>query len=111
MFKPENVGGFASKYPDWAIKYATEAKGIPRVTKTHLDPIAYQEAAERNLIENPYGSTMDVILNEEQKAALETDIVSSGIALIKKYWPFSEGGSVNRQKVYEDGVASMFKEV
>ena len=110
-FKSENVGGFASKYPGWAIKYATEAKGIPRVTKTHLDPIAYQEAAERNLIENPYGSTMDVILNEEQKAALETDIVSSGIALIKKYSPFNKGGSVNRQKVHEDGVASMFKEV
>jgi hypothetical protein len=111
MFKPENVGGFASEQPDVAIRFASEAKGMPHVTKTHLDPIAFQEGVERNLIENPYGSTKDVILNAEQKAALETDILSSGIALIKKYMPFSEGGSVNRQKVYEDGVASMFKEV
>jgi len=111
MFKPENVGGFASEQPDVAIRFASDAKGMPHVTKTHLDPIAFQEGVERNLIENPYGSTKDVILNAEQKAALETDILSSGIALIKKYMPFSEGGSVNRQKVYEDGVASMFKEV
>ena len=76
-----------------------------------MGSIEFQEAVERNILENPYGSTGDVILNEEQKKALKTDIVSSGIALIKKYMPFNKGGSVNRQKVYEDGVASMFKEV
>jgi len=111
MFKPENVGGFASTDPSYAIKFAKEAKGMPHVTKTHLDPIEFQEAVERNIIENPYGSTGDVILNEEQKKALETDIVSSGIALIKKYMPFNKGGSVNKQKVYKHGVGSMFKEI
>jgi hypothetical protein len=111
MFKPENVGGFASTEPSYAIKYAKDAKGVPHVTKTHLDPIEFQEAVERNILENPYGSTGDVILNEEQKKALKTDIVSSGIALIKKYLSFNKGGLVNKQKVYKHGVGSMFKEV
>ena len=51
------------------------------------------------------------LLNTEQKAALETDIKATGIAVFKKYWPFSKGGPVSRQQLYEDGVGSMFKEV
>ena len=110
-YKPEHVGGFASTSPSQAIKYAVEAEGFPRVTKTHLDPIDFQEAVERNVLENPYGSTSDVILNAEQKAALKTDLLATGIAAVKKYWPFSKGGSVSRQKLYEDGVGSMFRRV
>ena len=110
-YKPEHVGSFASKSPDQAIKYATQAKGFPRVTKTHLDPIDFQEAVERNVLENPYGSTSDVILNAEQKAALKTDLLSTGIATVKKYWPFSKGGSVSRQTLYEKGISSMFRRV
>jgi hypothetical protein len=111
MFKPENVGAFASEYPGWAIKFATEAKGFPHVKKTHLSPIEFQESVERNLIENPYGVTSDVILDAEKKAALETDIIATGIAAFKKYWPFNEGGTVDKQNLNEDGVGSMFREV
>ena len=111
MFKPENVGGFASTSPESAIRFASEAKGFPHVTKTHLDPIAFQEGVERNLMENPYGVTTDVILNAEQKAGLETDIAATGIAAFRKYWPFNEGGSVNKQDLDEDGIGSMFRGV
>ena len=111
MFKPENVGGFASKDPSQAINYATKAEGFPHVKKIHLKPIEFQEAVERNVIENPYGSTSDVILNEEQKAALKTDLLATGIATVKKYWPFSKGGSVSRQRLYENGISSMFRRV
>jgi len=111
MFKPENVGAFASESPSHAISFAAGAKGFPHVKKTHLSPLEFQESVERNILENPYGVTSDVILDAEKKAALETDIVATGIAAFKKYWPFSKGGPVSRQKVYEDGVASMFKEV
>ena len=111
MFKPENVGGFASESPSHAIRFAADAKGFPHVTKTHLSPIEFQEGVERNLLENPYGITSDVILDAEKKAALETDIMATGIAAFKKYWPFSKGGPVSRQQLYEDGVGSMFKEV
>ena len=111
MFKPENVGAFASTDPGWAIKFASEAKGFPRVTKTHLDPIRFQESVERNLLENPYGHSGDVILDAEKKAALETDIMATGIAAFKKYWPFNEGGTVDKQNLNEDGVGSMFRGV
>ena len=111
MFNPENVGGFASKDPSQAINYATKAEGFPHVKKIHLKPIEFQEAVERNVIENPYGSTSDVILNEEQKAALKTDLLATGIATVKKYWPFSKGGSVSRQRLYENGISSMFRRV
>ena len=111
MFKPENVGAFASKHPSAAIKFASEARGFPHVKKTHLDPISFQEGVERNIMENPYGSTQDVILNAEQKAALETDILGTGIAAFKKYWPFNEGGFVNEQDLDEDGIGSMFRGV
>ena len=97
MFKPENVGGFASKDPSQAINYATKAEGFPHVKKIHLKPIEFQEAVERNVIENPYGHTSDVILDAEQKAALKTDLLATGIAAVKKYWPFSKGGAVSRQ--------------
>jgi len=110
-YKPEHVGGFASTSPDQAIRYAVEAEGFPRVTKARLEPTDFQEAAERNVLENPYGVTSDVLLNEEQKAALKTDLLSTGIATVKKYWPFSKGGSVSRQRLYEDGVGSMFRRV
>jgi len=111
MFKPENVGGFATESPSHAIRFAADAKGFPHVKKTHLSPIEFQEGVERNLLENPYGVTSDVILDAEKKAALETDIMATGIAAFKKYWPFSKGGPVSRQQLYEDGVGSMFKEV
>jgi hypothetical protein len=111
MFNPKNVGAFASKDPSQAIKYATQAKGFPHVRKIHLDPIDFQEAVERNVIENPYGHTSDVILNAEQKAALKTDLLATGIATVKKYWPFSKGGSVSRQRRYENGISSMFRRV
>ncbi len=111
MFNPENVGGFASKDASQAIKYAIQAKGFPHVRKTHLDPIDFQEAVERNVIENPYGHTSDVILNAEQKAALKTDLLATGIAAAKKYWPFNKGGLVSRQRLYENGVGSMFRRV
>ena len=109
MFNPENVGGFASKDASQAIKYATQAEGFPHVRKIHLDPIDFQEAVERNVIENPYGHTSDVILNAEQKAALKTDLLATGIAAAKKYWPFNKGGLVSRQRLYENGIASMFR--
>ena len=110
-YKPEHVGSFASKDPSHAIRFAVEGEGFPRVTKTHLDPIAFQEAAERNVLENPYGVTSDVILDAEQKAALKTDLLATGIAAAKKYWPFSKGGSVSRQTLFEDGILSMFRRV
>ena len=110
-YKPEHVGSFASTSPSQAIRYAVEAEGFPRVTKTHLKPIDFQESAERNVLENPYGHTSDVILDAEQKAALKTDLLATGIAAAKKYWPFSKGGSVSRQRLYEDGVGSMFRRV
>ena len=110
-YKPEHVGSFASTSPDQAIKYAVEAEGFPRVTKTHLKPIDFQESAERNVLENPYGHTSDVILDAEQKAALKTDLLATGIAAAKKYWPFNKGGSVSRQRLYENGVGSMFRRV
>ena len=69
-----------------------------------MDPIAFQEAAERNVLENPYRVTSDVILDAEQKAALKTDLLATGIAAAKKYWPFSKGGSVSRQTLFEDGI-------
>ena len=111
MFNPENVGGFASKDPSQAIKYATQAEGFPHVKKIHLKPIEFQEAAERNVIENPFGHTSDVILDAEQKSALKTDLLATGIAAVKKYWPFSKGGSVSRQRRYENGITSMFRRV
>ena len=111
MFKPENVGGFASVSPETAIRFATDAKGFPHVKKTHLSPLEFQEGVERNLLENPYGHSGDVILDAEKKAALETDIAATGIAAFKKYWPFNEGGTVDKQNLNEDGVGSMFKEV
>jgi len=110
-YKPEHVGGFASTSPSQAIKYAVEAEGFPRVTKTHLDPISFQEGAERNVLENPYGITSDVILDAEQKATLKTDLLATGIAAIKKYLSFSKGGLVSRQTLFEDGVRSMFRRV
>ena len=110
-YKPEHVGGFASTHPSWAIKYATEAKGFPHVRKLRLEPTEFQEAVERNVMENPYGSTSDVILNAEQKAALKTDLLATGIAAVKKYWPFSKGGPVSPQRLYENGVGSMFRRV
>jgi len=110
-YKPEHVGGFASTSPDQAIRYAVEAEGFPRVTKARLEPTDFQEAAERNVLENPYGVTSDVLLNEEQKAALKTDLLSTGIATVKKYWPFSKGGSVSRQRLFEKGITSMFRRV
>ena len=111
MFKPENVGGFASVSPETAIRFAADAKGFPHVKKTHLSPLEFQESVERNLLENPYGHQGDVILDAEKKAALETDIAATGIAAFKKYWPFNEGGTVDKQNLNEDGVGSMFKEV
>jgi len=111
MFKPENVGAFATESPSHAIRFAADAKGFPHVKKTHLSPIEFQEGVERNILENPYGSTSDVILDAEKKAALETDIVATGIAAFKKYWPFSKGGPVSRQQLYEDGIGSMFRGV
>jgi len=114
-FKPENVGGFASVRPHSAIRYATGQEGFPRVTKTHLEPIEFQEAVERNLLENPYGNPSDVILNPEQQGELKTDLLRSGIAAIKKYFMrergLSKGGLVSPQTLYEDGIASMFRRV
>ena len=114
-FKPENVGGFASTRPSSAIRYATEAEGFPRVTKTHLEPIEFQEAVERNLIENPYGSPSDVLLTPEQQGELKTDLLRSGIAAIKKYFMrdrgFRKGGLVSPQTLYEKGISSMFRRV
>ena len=113
MFKPENVGGFASTRPGSAIRYATEAEGFPRVTKTHLDPIEFQEAVERNIIENPYGGSSDVILTPDQQKGLKTDLLRSGIAAVKKYFTrdrgYRKGGLVSPQTLYENGIASMFR--
>ena len=113
-YNPDHVGGFASTSPDHAIKFAVEAEGFPRVTKTHLEPIAFQEGVERNIMENPFGVTTDVILDAEQKATLKTDLLATGIAAIKKYLMFSkrgyhQGGLVSRQTLFEDGVSSMFR--
>ena len=81
------------------------------MTKTHLEPIAFQEGVERNIMENPFGVTTDVILDAEQKATLKTDLLATGIAAIKKYLSFSKGGLVSRQTLFEDGVRSMFRRV
>ena len=112
-FKPEHVGGFASVRPRSAIRYATEQEGFPRVTKTHLEPIEFQEAVERNLIENPYGNPSDVILSPEQQKGLKTDLLRSGIAAVKKYFTrdrgYRKGGLVSPQTLYENGIASMFR--
>jgi hypothetical protein len=114
-FKPEHVGGFASTRPSSAIRFATEAEGFPRVTKTHLDPIDFQEAVERNLIENPYGTSSDVILTPEQQGELKTDLLRTGIAAFKKYFMrdrgYRKGGLVSPQTLYENGISSMFRRV
>jgi hypothetical protein len=112
-FKPEHVGGFASTHPGAAIRYGTEQPGFPRVTKTHLEPIEFQEAVERNLIENPYGTASDVLLSPEQQGELKTDLLRTGIAAIKKYFTrdrgYRKGGLVSPQTLYENGIASMFR--